>query len=911
MVTALAVTLLAAPAISELTAVRPPDAAAPSSVHRPVAATTTGSGNLTPSTQPVVGFADLHSHQFANLGFGGLMLWGEPFDEQGIAHALPWSDFMPSAPGEVVAPDGSAVGRFGCGGLGLYSHCPATCPPGTGPGTDQWCEGVAVHGAGGVLDLVQTALSGTLGHLVGGYPEFDGWPRWNNYTGQQAYVDWLRRSWLGGQRLMVMLAVNNEALCSLVNRRASYGCGDMAAVDRQIQGAKDLERYVDLEDDGTENGSGWYRIAHSSAQARQIATQGKLAVVLGIEVPSLFDCKTSNPGCTEQHVRDRLDHYYALGVRHILPVHNADNAFGGTALYNEIFAANNRIINGEWWNVENCDPSTGIDFHAGLTDGPLFALFAALVGETVPAVPAGSSCNARGLTPLGESFLGMLMDKKMIIDVDHLSTRSLNRALTLAEGRNYPALAMSHSGFLGSALPGGEGNHEGNKTPQQLARIRALGGTVATILHQGGRQDVRQYTRPDGSVPVPFDCGGSSKAWAQAYLYAVEKMQGRAVALGSDFNGLAGLPAPRAGGEACDGDKPADYAPGALVDYPFTTLTGATLDRQVVGNQVFDYNEDGLANNGMLPDFIEDLRRIGLTEADLAPLFGSAEQYIRMWELAEDTTPPSVQCGAADGVWHAADVTVSCTASDAVAGLAAAGDAAFTLSTHVAAGTETASAATDTRQVCDNRGNCTTAGPVGGHKVDRKAPVISLGSPMPGTYTVGESLSASYSCTDGGSGVKTCTGTQPNGTTINTSQPGSFAFTVRAEDNVGHVASTTSPYVVSYRICPLFDDTRAKPAGSVVPVQLMLCDVAGNNLSAPDVAIAAVGITLTSTEVTAPVDDAGNANPDSGFRYTAGLGSGGGYVYNLSTKGRGPGTWALRFYASGDPTLHRVEFQLK
>ena len=47
-----------------------------------------------------------------------------------------------------------------------------------------------------------TALNGSIGHLVGGYPEFDGWPRWNNYTGQQAYVDWLKRSWLGGERLM-------------------------------------------------------------------------------------------------------------------------------------------------------------------------------------------------------------------------------------------------------------------------------------------------------------------------------------------------------------------------------------------------------------------------------------------------------------------------------------------------------------------------------------------------------------------------------------------------------------------------------------------------------------------------------------------------------------------------------------
>lgn len=873
-------------------------------------ASATGSGNLTPSSQPVVGFADLHNHQFANLGFGGLLLWGEPFHEQGMSHALPWSDFMPSAPGEVVAPDGSPVPRFGCGGVGVYSHCPPTCPPGTGPGTDQWCEGVAIHGAGGLGNILQAVLSGTWGHNVGGYPQFDGWPRWNNYTGQQAYVDWVERSWLGGQRLMVMLAVNNESLCSLVNRRASFGCDDMSAVDRQIQGAKNLERYVDRADDGLENGTGWYRIAYTSAQARQFAAAGKLAVVLGIEVPSLFGCKPAS-GCTVQQVQERLDHYYGLGVRHILPVHNTDNAFAGTALYNEIFAANNRIITGDWWDVENCDPATGIDFHAGMTDDPLFSYFAGLAGETVPEVPEGSSCNARGLTSLGEAFMGMLMDKKMVIDLDHLSTKSLNRSLDLAEARNYPALAMSHSGFLGSALPGGAGRHEGNKTDQQLERIRALGGTVATILHQGGRQDVKEYQRPDGSVPVPFDCGESSKAWAQAYLYAVEKMQGRAVAIGSDFNGLAGMPAPRAGSEACHGDKPANYSPGAQVQYPFTTRVGTSLGKQVVGDREFDYNVDGLANNGLLPDFIEDLERIGLTDADLDPLFGSAEQYIRMWELSEDTTPPAISCGTADGAWHASNVSVTCTASDAVAGLADASDASFTLTTNVPDGSETSNAQTDSRRVCDARGNCADAGPVAGHQVDRKAPVISLVSPSPGTYTVGESLVADYACTDAGSGLSSCVGTLPHGAAVDTSTAGSYSFTVRAADTLDNRSQETAPYVVSYRICLLYDDTAAKPLGSVVPLRFMLCDVAGNNLSTSAVAVTAAGLTKTSTETSGVVEDAGNANPDAGFRYSAGLGSSGGYIYNLSTKGLTTGTWAMHLYAAGDPTRHRLPFQLR
>ena len=36
-----------------------------------------------PPRPPIVGFADTHVHQFANLGFGGLEVWGSPADPTG------------------------------------------------------------------------------------------------------------------------------------------------------------------------------------------------------------------------------------------------------------------------------------------------------------------------------------------------------------------------------------------------------------------------------------------------------------------------------------------------------------------------------------------------------------------------------------------------------------------------------------------------------------------------------------------------------------------------------------------------------------------------------------------------------------------------------------------------------------
>jgi hypothetical protein len=73
-----------------------------------------------------------------------------------------------------------------------------------------------------------------------------------------------------------------------------------------------------------------------------------------------------------------------------------------------------------------------------------------------------------------------------------------------------------------------------------------------------------------------------------------------------------------------------------MVSYPFTAITtGIELDRSVVGNKIFDINEDGLAHIGMFPDFIADLQKIGLSNYDLAPLLNSVEGYIQLWEKAE------------------------------------------------------------------------------------------------------------------------------------------------------------------------------------------------------------------------------------------------------------------------------------
>ena len=60
-----------------------------------------------------------------------------------------------------------------------------------------------------------------------------------------------------------------------------------------------------------------------------------------------------------------------------------------------------------------------------------------------------------------------------------------------------------------------------------------------------------------------------------------------------------------------------------------------TFEQPYLANRKVDFNEEGMIDIGLLPELIEDARRDGVTDADLEPLFRSAEAYVRMWERAE------------------------------------------------------------------------------------------------------------------------------------------------------------------------------------------------------------------------------------------------------------------------------------
>jgi microsomal dipeptidase-like Zn-dependent dipeptidase len=543
------------------------------------------------------------------------------------------------------------------------------------------------------------------------------------------------------------------------------------------------------------------------------------------------------------------------------------------------------------------------------------------------------NCNSRGLQPLGVTLVNELIDHHMMIDVDHTDSRTLEGIMQIAEQKNYPGIVSGHTGLLGGAMTeveavpillargetydaGKTGRHEGTKTDAMVQRIVNLGGVVSLALAQGGRSKIRDYDPNDN---VPFNCGGSSQTFAQVYLYATKGLGLQAVSFGSDLNGFSTWPVPRYGARAC-GNRAGhfgDFGPGYIpatgqLDYTdLKDYSGEPLDRYQFGARTWDYNTDGLAHVGLYPDFIADLEAIGLTHDELAPLFNSVEAYVRMWEKIDDDQAPTVRCGSVGEDWHADDVSVPCIAFDFGWGLATAGDASFSLSTSVPAGAETGDATTATHAaICDSAGHCSSpVAAIAGINVDKKNPTIALIAPAAGTptFTVGQVVLADYSCADGGSGVATCAGPIASGVALDTAV-GVHQFTVNATDRLGHAAAVSHPYNVAFAICPLYDPTVTKKAGSTVPIKVRLCDVSGANLSSPSVVVHATGVTLTSNNTPAALEDSGNANPDFDFRYDASLG---GYIFNLSTRGLGAGTYMLNFVAGSDPTTHTASFAVR
>lgn len=533
------------------------------------------------SVAPLYGLADLHAHPMAHLGFGKRLVHGAP----DVGSIVPAGTRDCNGADRRAASMNEALGHCNSthGGWGLFDN----------PCGDSLRNVVVT-----TLESESGAHS-EHGSSVLGAPSFGAWPRHDDITHQQMWIDWVRRAHEGGLRVMVALAVNSLTFAEALNGSAPRD--DRGSGDLQVD---ELNAWVLRHNDFME-------VARSSADVRRIVGAGKLAIVIGVELDDLGNSlAVSSATLTPEVLAAEVERLYAKGVRYVFPVHVTDNQFGGTAVYENLFNVANRRQTGRYWDLECSAPGAGINYRFEPTDDAALQLLSWLrlgtsIGEQPPTppvcAPGTGHVNRKGLTTVGRALVTELMRRGLLIDVDHMSERAVNETLSLAESMPgvYP-MASGHNGLRGAGAHA-EATSEQARTREQLVRIASGGGMLG----------------------VGWGSAGDASVFLEDLRAAVQVIGANRVGLGTDANGLVVAPGPRA---------------GSSVSYD------TAFPRSQSGARTWDYNHDGLAHYGLIPDLLRDVRSMG-GGAEVDALYTSAEAFARMWEKAEavaPNVPPSV-----------------------------------------------------------------------------------------------------------------------------------------------------------------------------------------------------------------------------------------------------------------------------
>lgn len=507
------------------------------------------------------GFADLHTHPMVNLGFGGKLIHGAP----DVGSLLPAdSKCQPKVRAKnmehALGTDNSTHG-----GHGAFDN---TC-------------GDNIRKA--VIDTFQEQKKAVVTpDWAKGAPSFTDYPKWNDITHQKMWVDWIRRAYDGGQRVMVALATHNQTFAAAISGPGDGPTTDRESADLQID---EIKAFVARHHDFME-------VALTPADLRRIVASNKMAIVLGLEIDNLgsFDKLPANPVLVDVELKRLV----AKGVRYVFPVHVIDNKFGGTAIYEDAFNLSNYRESGNFWDIECGKAADKINYtyKPGGFDFAVAAVKAIKLGVDIARnPPTPPTCNGlghrnkRGLTPLGESALKSMMRLGLLIDIDHMSQHTVEATLKLAEavpGGGYPVVS-GHTSLRGN------GGNENMRTAEQLERISKLGGMFGL-----------------GSEEV------SAPEYLKTYVQATAKMGAGRVSLGTDLNGLVKAPPPRKGAE----------------------IYNAVFPLSRSGDKKWDYRTEGVAHYGMIADYLRDVFSLPGGAQVEAQLMQNAEFFARMWEKA-------------------------------------------------------------------------------------------------------------------------------------------------------------------------------------------------------------------------------------------------------------------------------------
>ena len=597
----------------------------------------------------VLGHADVHVHISATEFLGGAQ-WGRPYHPYGVEYAL--------------------------------GNCAVD------------------HGDFGQLDAVGGLLGGDFdGHATDGWPTFTDWPARNALTHEAIYWKWLERSWASGLRVVVNDLVDNETLCELqrnLTRSPSTDCDPMTNAGRQAGTMYGMENYIDAQYGGP--GKGFFQVVHSADEARAVIEDGKMAVILGIEISNLFNCQlTYSPlrsqpaheedgsggfensyGCTTEEglpnsIDTQMQRAWDWGVRQLITIHEFDNAFGGNGIFDmavlnignrensggipgtEVAALAGLITGdtapaeignvlaalpqtetptGEFWNTYNCPIE-------GETEGFSGYLWGSSGGAAAATSPLTLSCPPLNLDGTGGGALYCYP-----ADSNQCNARWMTPAGLYTYGK------MMEYGFIFDF----DHMEMGMKT-QALELAEAQDPVYPLVSTHGtfGGTTLDQAKRVLAGGGFLYPSNGSSRGFRSnleetlgLYEEAMTEVDEADRLLfgfgyGTDTNGLSAQTGPRG-----------DIESGFEVSYPYTLFQGGIWDSldmfndvaPVVFDQPVSRDADGLvarewhqdidgnAHHGMLSGFVQEIALEG-DPADLEHLFNSAEVYLRTWKRTE------------------------------------------------------------------------------------------------------------------------------------------------------------------------------------------------------------------------------------------------------------------------------------
>lgn len=512
--------------------------------------------------QALTGFVDMHTHPRNDLAFGTELFYGSPC-------------------GEIDVSLKNCNGYHG--GYGMFDN-----PKGN-------------IFRNQLVEQAEGANCGHSEHIRDGFPNFMYWPSWCSIFHQQMWVDWIKRAHQGGLNIMVALATHSHCMADAAETKGPYD--DKTVMDNSIQGIKELVASSDF-----------MEIALAPEDVRRIVHEGKLAVIVGVEMDNIGNFYSPinpkkgvyNPNPTWDEVKNEMDRLWENGVRYILPVHITNNIFGGAALYEPSFNISNKYNTGEEFIPELVKTDeTGIGFYLehpivsnNIESSMLAKIVFDLTGGILPDEVNPSRKdnytfwerpqqyghrNSLGITEMGKKAIAYMMQKGFLIDIDHMSEKMANEVLTYALSQNYP-INSGHNEFRG------ESGNENNRTILQYQQIQKTGGMIGLGHASLASNFVLRFRKAFGV------------------------MKRGHVSIGTDVNGFFPLPA-------------ADTSVTVKYDQSFL--------RCQTGNRTWDINIDGFAHYGLFSDYIASWKLAGMTKQELESFFLSAEHFTQMWEKCE------------------------------------------------------------------------------------------------------------------------------------------------------------------------------------------------------------------------------------------------------------------------------------